>query len=55
MGLITGLVTLPVAPVKGVLWVAEKITEGWPLTRPMLSGSFVPWMRYIVSLLPWKR
>lgn len=27
MGLITGLVTLPVAPVKGVLWVAEKITD----------------------------
>ena len=27
MGLITGLVLLPVAPVRGVLWVAEKITE----------------------------
>jgi Gas vesicle protein G len=27
VGLITGLVFLPVAPVRGVLWVAEKITE----------------------------
>ena len=27
MGLISGLVLLPVAPVRGVLWVAEKITE----------------------------
>ena len=27
MGLITGLVLLPAAPVRGVLWVAEKITE----------------------------
>ena len=27
MGLITGLLTLPVAPVRGVLWVADKITD----------------------------
>jgi gas vesicle protein GvpG len=27
VGLITGLLTLPVAPVRGVLWVAEKITD----------------------------
>jgi gas vesicle protein GvpG len=27
VGLISGLVLLPVAPVRGVLWVAEKITE----------------------------
>jgi len=27
MGLISALVLLPVAPVRGVLWVAEQITE----------------------------
>ena len=27
MGLITGLLLLPVAPVRGVLWIAEKITD----------------------------
>ena len=27
MGLISGILLLPVAPVRGVLWVAEKITE----------------------------
>ncbi|MFJ4501013.1 gas vesicle protein GvpG [Streptomyces sp. NPDC088864] len=27
MGLITGLLTLPVAPVRGVVWVAEKLNE----------------------------
>jgi hypothetical protein len=27
MGLITGLLTLPLAPVRGVIWVAEKIDE----------------------------
>ena len=27
MGLITGLLTLPLAPVRGVAWVAEKIAE----------------------------
>jgi Gas vesicle protein G len=27
MGLITGLLTLPVAPVRGVAWVAEKVAE----------------------------
>ena len=27
MGLITGLLLLPVAPVWGVLWIAEKITD----------------------------
>ena len=27
MGLITGLLTLPLAPVRGVAWVAEKIGE----------------------------
>lgn len=27
MGLITGLVTLPLAPVRGVAWVAEKLAE----------------------------
>ena len=27
MGLITGVLLLPVAPVRGVLWVAEQITE----------------------------
>ena len=27
MGLFTGLITLPLAPVRGVVWVAEQITE----------------------------
>jgi Gas vesicle protein G len=27
MGLITGLLTLPLAPVRGTVWVAEKILE----------------------------
>ena len=27
MGLITALLLLPVAPVRGVLWVAEKVTD----------------------------
>ncbi|MCX0242209.1 MULTISPECIES: gas vesicle protein GvpG [Streptomyces] len=27
MGLITGLLTLPVAPVRGVVWVAEKLHD----------------------------
>ncbi|WP_299531605.1 gas vesicle protein GvpG [uncultured Streptomyces sp.] len=27
MGLITGLLTLPLAPVRGVVWVAEKIED----------------------------
>jgi hypothetical protein len=27
MGLITGLLTFPLAPVRGVIWVAEKIEE----------------------------
>jgi hypothetical protein len=27
MGLITGLVTLPLAPVRGVAWIAEKVAE----------------------------
>jgi DNA/RNA-binding domain of Phe-tRNA-synthetase-like protein len=27
MGLITGLITLPLAPVRGVVWVVEKIAE----------------------------
>lgn len=27
MGLITGLLTLPLAPVRGVVWVAEKVHE----------------------------
>lgn len=27
MGLITGILTLPLAPVRGVGWVAEKIAE----------------------------
>jgi hypothetical protein len=27
MGLITGLLTLPLAPVRGVVWVAEKLND----------------------------
>lgn len=27
MGLITGLLTLPIAPVRGVLWLAEQIRD----------------------------
>lgn len=27
MGLITGLLTLPLAPVRGVGWIAEKVAE----------------------------
>lgn len=27
MGLITGLLTLPLAPVRGVVWLAEQITD----------------------------
>jgi hypothetical protein len=27
MGLITGLLTLPLAPVRGVVWLAERIEE----------------------------
>ena len=27
MGLITGLLTLPLAPVRGTIWVAEKLLE----------------------------
>lgn len=27
MGFFTGLITLPLAPVRGVAWVAEKVTE----------------------------
>jgi trimethylamine:corrinoid methyltransferase-like protein len=26
MGLVTGLLTLPLAPVRGTIWVAEKLT-----------------------------
>jgi hypothetical protein len=27
MGLITGLLTLPLAPVRGVMWITEKVAE----------------------------
>jgi len=27
MGLITGLVTLPLAPVRGTMWIAERLLE----------------------------
>jgi Gas vesicle protein G len=27
MGLITGLLTLPLAPVRGVVWIVEKVAE----------------------------
>ncbi|MER5462214.1 gas vesicle protein GvpG [Streptomyces sp. NPDC002668] len=27
MGLLTGLLTFPLAPVRGVIWVAEKVNE----------------------------
>lgn len=27
MGLISGLLTLPIAPVRGVVWVAEKLND----------------------------
>jgi Gas vesicle protein G len=27
MGLFTGLITLPLAPVRGVVWIAEKVAE----------------------------
>ncbi|HET7051929.1 MAG TPA: gas vesicle protein GvpG [Solirubrobacteraceae bacterium] len=27
MGLFTGLITLPLAPVRGVVWVAERVAE----------------------------
>jgi DNA/RNA-binding domain of Phe-tRNA-synthetase-like protein len=27
MGLITGLITLPLAPLRGVVWVVEKVAE----------------------------
>ena len=27
MGLITGLVTLPLAPVRGTIWIAERLLE----------------------------
>jgi gas vesicle protein GvpG len=27
MGLITGLLTLPLAPVRGTVWIAEKLAE----------------------------
>ena len=27
MGLLTGLVTLPLAPVRGTMWVAERVLE----------------------------
>jgi ribosome assembly protein YihI (activator of Der GTPase) len=27
VGLITGLLTLPLAPVRGVVWIAEKVAE----------------------------
>jgi hypothetical protein len=27
MGLITGLITLPLAPVRGTVWLAEKVLE----------------------------
>ena len=27
MGLITGLLTLPLAPVRGTMWIAERILE----------------------------
>ncbi|MFE5028738.1 gas vesicle protein GvpG [Streptomyces sp. NPDC056656] len=27
MGLITGILTLPIAPVRGVIWVAEKLDD----------------------------
>jgi Gas vesicle protein G len=27
MGLFTGLITLPLAPVRGVAWIAEQVTE----------------------------
>jgi len=27
MGLLTGLLTLPLAPVRGTIWIAERLTE----------------------------
>ena len=27
MGLFTGLLTLPLAPVRGVVWIAEQVTD----------------------------
>lgn len=27
MGLITGLITLPLAPIRGTVWIAEKLLE----------------------------
>ncbi len=27
MGLFTGLITLPLAPVRGVVWIAEQVAE----------------------------
>ena len=27
MGLITGIITLPLAPVRGTVWIAEKVLE----------------------------
>jgi hypothetical protein len=41
MGLLTGLLTLPLAPVRGVVWLAERVQEqaGQELDdRELLSG-----------------
>lgn len=38
MGLITGLLTLPLAPVRGVIWVAEK-----SMTPPIASCTTPPY------------
>ena len=36
MGLLTGLLTLPLAPIRGTMWIAEQIAE--EATRQMDEG-----------------
>jgi hypothetical protein len=46
MGLITGLLTLPLAPVRGTVWIAEKLAEE---AERQLQGERSPRRRLVVA------
>ena len=46
MGLITGLLTLPLAPVRGTVWIAEKLAEE---AERQMQGERSPRRRLLVA------
>jgi hypothetical protein len=46
MGLITGLLTLPLAPVRGTVWIAEKLAEE---AERQMQGERSPRRRLVVA------